>query len=417
MGARAYLRHMARIHGLADLSVIDPLLERLALVGGPAAPLRTLSKGNAQKVGLAQAVMVRPDLLILDEPWSGLDVGTHAILGELVAETRARGASVVFTDHRPQVVHDHADVVHLMNDGRLTAESAEPTTRIVLRGHGTGWADEPGVRHAVVEGAARRAHGRGRLGRRRAAAGVEGRLVGAGGGAVLALTRYYLALLGHSQRYLPALLAYLALCVILYADPHSPPLPLFGVSAGGLLVVSCWLTIALLDIEDPVQRLVTLSHARQWRRMITGAILTVLAFSVVLTVITEVWSALKSFKVQPSALGIGLLAHLACALLGIAIALPCSRLLVQRIGWTVLAAVITLIVVLLAKIPLVHPLLHALTDDEPVGGPLVLARGDVGGGAGRELPRRFSARAPSFLSAICTSSISVPGFRRVLEHD
>lgn len=190
---------------------------------------------------------------------------------------------------------------------------------------------------------------------------------------MLALTRYYLALLGHSQRYLPALLAYLALCVILYSDPNSPPLPLFGVSAGGLLVVSCWLTIALLDIEDPVQRLVTLSHARQWRRMISGAILTVLACSLVLTVITEVWSALKSFKFQPAALGIGVLAHLACALLGIAIALPCSRLLVHRIGWTVLAAVITLLVVLLAKIPLVHPLLHALTDDEPVGGPLVLA--------------------------------------------
>ncbi len=192
---------------------------------------------------------------------------------------------------------------------------------------------------------------------------------------MLAMTRYYFVLLGHSQRYLPALLAYLALCVILYADPNSPPLPLFGVSAGGLLVVSCWLTIALLDIEDPIQRLVTLSHARQWRRMITGAIFAVLACSLVLTVITEVWSALKSFKVQPSALGIGLLAHLACALLGIAIALPCSRLLVGRIGWTVLAAVITLVAVLLAKIPLVHPLLHALTDEEPVAGPLALALG------------------------------------------
>ncbi|MET8993711.1 hypothetical protein [Amycolatopsis sp. NPDC004169] len=190
---------------------------------------------------------------------------------------------------------------------------------------------------------------------------------------MLAMTRYYLVLLGHSQRYLPALLAYLALCVILYADPHSPPLPLFGISAGGLLVVSCWLTIALLDIEDPVQRLVTLSHARHWHRMITGAVLTVLACSLVLTAITEVWSALKALKVQPAALGIGFLAHLACALLGIAIALPCSRLLVNRVGWTVLAAVITLVVVLLAKIPLVHPLLHALTDDEPVGGPLALA--------------------------------------------
>jgi hypothetical protein len=190
---------------------------------------------------------------------------------------------------------------------------------------------------------------------------------------VLALTRYYLTLLGHSQRYLPALLAYLALCVILYSDPNSPPLPLFGVSAGGLLVVSCWLTIALLDIEDPVQRLVTLSHARRWRSMIAGAILTVLGCSLVLTVITEAWSALKSFEFRPAALGIGLLAHLACALLGIAIALPCSRLLVGRIGWTVLAAVVVLIVVLLAKIPLVHPLLHALTDEEPVGAPLAVA--------------------------------------------
>ncbi|MFG1644706.1 ABC transporter ATP-binding protein [Amycolatopsis sp. NPDC049252] len=153
MGARAYLRHMGRIRGLTDLSAIDPLLERLALVGGPTSPLRTLSKGNAQKVGLAQAVLVRPDLLVLDEPWSGLDVATHAILGELVEETRARGASVVFTDHRPQVVHDHADVVHLMAAGRLTAEDTEPTTRIVLRGHGTDWTDEPGVRHAVAEGA------------------------------------------------------------------------------------------------------------------------------------------------------------------------------------------------------------------------------------------------------------------------
>ena len=39
-----------------------------------------------------------------------------------------------------------------MDSGRLTAESAEPTTRVVLRGQGTGWADEPGVRHAVAEG-------------------------------------------------------------------------------------------------------------------------------------------------------------------------------------------------------------------------------------------------------------------------
>ncbi|WIX80682.1 ABC transporter ATP-binding protein [Amycolatopsis carbonis] len=154
LSARSYLRHLARIRGLADLSMIDPLLERLALVGGPDAQLRTLSKGNAQKVGLAQAVLPRPDLLILDEPWSGLDVGTHAVLGELVAETRARGASVVFTDHRPAVVRENADAVYRIEGGRLTAVDGvtEPATRIVLAGTGTDWTAEPGVRHAIAEG-------------------------------------------------------------------------------------------------------------------------------------------------------------------------------------------------------------------------------------------------------------------------
>ncbi|MGW4482649.1 ABC transporter ATP-binding protein [Amycolatopsis sp. NPDC004368] len=153
LSARSYLRHLARIRGGIDLSTIDPLLERLALVGGPDAQLRTLSKGNAQKVGLAQAVLPRPDLLILDEPWSGLDVGTHAVLGELVAETRARGASVVFTDHRPAVAREHADDVHRIERGQLTEVlTTEPATRIVLAGTGADWAGEPGVRHAIADG-------------------------------------------------------------------------------------------------------------------------------------------------------------------------------------------------------------------------------------------------------------------------
>ncbi|OXM51472.1 ABC transporter ATP-binding protein [Amycolatopsis alba] len=156
MSARAYLRHMARVDGFVDLAAIDPLLERLALVGGPDAPLRTLSKGNAQKVGLAQAVLAEPELLILDEPWSGLDVEAHTVLGELVAETRERGASVVFTDHRAAAVHAHADDVHRMDAGLLTrvetSTKTENATRIVLDGPGGDWTAEPGVSQAVADG-------------------------------------------------------------------------------------------------------------------------------------------------------------------------------------------------------------------------------------------------------------------------
>jgi ABC-type uncharacterized transport system ATPase subunit len=87
--------------------------------------LRQLSKDNAQKVGLAQAVLVQPELLVLDEPWSGLDIEAHAVLGEVVAQTKARGASVVFTDHRSAMVHEHADEVFRIDRGKLVRVAAE----------------------------------------------------------------------------------------------------------------------------------------------------------------------------------------------------------------------------------------------------------------------------------------------------
>ncbi len=190
---------------------------------------------------------------------------------------------------------------------------------------------------------------------------------------MFAMTRYYLALLGHSQRYLPAILAYIAVNTVLYTDPTSPLLPQYGISAGTLLVISCWLTIAMLDIEDPVQRLVTFSHARRWRSILGGATMAVFACAVVLTLVTVVWSMIKSGTVRADVLALGLAAHAVCALFGIAIGLPCSRLLVPRIGWSVLAAVFVLAAVLLVKwLPLAHPLLRALTSSLPLTGPLVL---------------------------------------------
>ncbi|NIH86245.1 ATP-binding cassette domain-containing protein [Amycolatopsis granulosa] len=133
MSALAYLRHLGRISGRSD---VDPqvLLDRLALAGGPRTPLRRLSKGNAQKVGLAQALLAGPDLLVLDEPWSGLDPYAHDVLAEIMTETSARGASVVFTEHRDERAHAHAGEVYRLTAGVL--RSASPTSVVVLRGAG-----------------------------------------------------------------------------------------------------------------------------------------------------------------------------------------------------------------------------------------------------------------------------------------
>lgn len=139
MSARAYLTHMGRIRGLRTRSAAsraDELLARLSLVGGAGTPLRRLSKGNAQKVAIAQALLVPPRLLVLDEPWSGLDTSTHGVLGEIVGDVRADGGCVVFTEHREAVASAYATRMYRIGAGRLAEEqvtATAETARISLR--------------------------------------------------------------------------------------------------------------------------------------------------------------------------------------------------------------------------------------------------------------------------------------------
>lgn len=91
-----YLDHMARVCG-GDWR---PWAERLSMGHLLNVRLRELSKGSAHKVGLAQALMTEPGLLLLDEPFAGLDTGTRAELQPIVAELSARGTIVVVSDHQ-----------------------------------------------------------------------------------------------------------------------------------------------------------------------------------------------------------------------------------------------------------------------------------------------------------------------------
>ena len=103
-GAREYLQHMARIHGLSGASTgaaVDEWLERLGATDYARAPLRTLSKGMCQKVAIAQALLSRPGLLVLDEAWTGLDQAARGVLDSAVAERLAAGGIVLFVDHDP----------------------------------------------------------------------------------------------------------------------------------------------------------------------------------------------------------------------------------------------------------------------------------------------------------------------------
>ena len=78
---------------------VDGWLDRLGAAGYAGQPLRALSKGMCQKVALAQALLARPGLLVLDEAWTGLDQAARGELDAAVTERLADGGAVLFVDH------------------------------------------------------------------------------------------------------------------------------------------------------------------------------------------------------------------------------------------------------------------------------------------------------------------------------
>ena len=97
--ARDYLAHMARIRGVAAPGP-EVWAERLGLAGLLDTRLPDLSKGSAHKTGLVQAFLGSPELLVLDEPFAGLDAETRQGLPVLLADLAREGTSVIVSDHQ-----------------------------------------------------------------------------------------------------------------------------------------------------------------------------------------------------------------------------------------------------------------------------------------------------------------------------
>lgn len=103
---RSYLSAMAAVRGLGTARgarAVDEWAERLGLAPFLGTALAQLSKGTAQKVGLAQALLVPPALLVLDEPWEGLDASARELVPAIIAEVSAAGGAALLSDHRGEV--------------------------------------------------------------------------------------------------------------------------------------------------------------------------------------------------------------------------------------------------------------------------------------------------------------------------
>ena len=118
------IAYFGRLHGLdasAARAAAARWLERLGLAGRAAAKVEELSHGNQQRAQLAAALVHEPELLVLDEPFAGLDPVAVRTLAEILRGEAARGAAVLFSSHQLELVEDICEDVAIIDHGRIVA--------------------------------------------------------------------------------------------------------------------------------------------------------------------------------------------------------------------------------------------------------------------------------------------------------
>jgi ABC-2 type transport system ATP-binding protein len=159
MRVRDQLSYLAELHGASRSdarTATDRWVERLGLTDRAGDRVETLSLGNQQRVQLAAALVHAPDVLVLDEPFSGLDPVGVDVLAEALQERVREGVPVVFSSHQLELVERLCDSVGIIAAGRMEAvgrvaelRAGGRARRVRLRADGVadGWAGQlPGVR-------------------------------------------------------------------------------------------------------------------------------------------------------------------------------------------------------------------------------------------------------------------------------
>ncbi|MFG1942358.1 ABC transporter ATP-binding protein [Nonomuraea sp. NPDC048826] len=168
MRAGEQIEYFGRLRGLSRdraRKSSEELLERLGLTERRDSSVESLSLGNQQRVQLAVALVHDPELLILDEPFSGLDPIAVEALATVLQERCRGGVPVIFSSHQLELVERLCDSVGIVSAGRMMASgtvsdlraAAGGSLRVVVRDPAPGWADGlqgevsvQGNRHVLV---------------------------------------------------------------------------------------------------------------------------------------------------------------------------------------------------------------------------------------------------------------------------
>lgn len=161
MRVRDQLVYLGRLCGRTPVEAgrsVDGWLDRLGLASRARARLDTLSHGNQQRVQLIGALVNAPELLVLDEPFAGLDPLAIATMSDLLVDLAAGGATVLFSSHQLDLVEDICEDVVIIDAGRvvragdladLRAEAPQRFVRVRYRGAPPDWSGLPSVEVAA----------------------------------------------------------------------------------------------------------------------------------------------------------------------------------------------------------------------------------------------------------------------------
>jgi ABC-2 type transport system ATP-binding protein len=157
------LTYLGQLHGLTATAARErsqELLERFGLGGRVKDKLETLSLGNQQRAQIIASVLGDPVLLVLDEPFSGLDPVAVDQMSELLREHTSRGVPVLFSSHQLELVDRLCDAIVVLHQGRVVAQGSSDDLRagaalryrLTMTGD-TGWVrGMPGVEVVDLDG-------------------------------------------------------------------------------------------------------------------------------------------------------------------------------------------------------------------------------------------------------------------------
>ena len=162
MRVRDLLRFYGRLRAAADINQeVDSWLERMDLAAWGDKKVETLSKGMSQKVQFIAAVVGRPELLILDEPFTGLDPINMDVLQQAVLEQRANGTTVIFSTHDMNTAENMCDSIFMIFRGRKVLDGGlteiqdrygSDTVRVRIEGETGLLREVPGVERVADRG-------------------------------------------------------------------------------------------------------------------------------------------------------------------------------------------------------------------------------------------------------------------------